>query len=211
MTHSLTETHHDERLQPQLASSTTIRGTTRSPPPTAQGMSSGTHLGHRRGRSAELVAHPPGVAHPVRCSRACDLHKPHTRGPISDVANEQRRQGAFRGCGTRAEHIPVHSLRAGPAISEALAEVSVERIATKTRRRRIDVLLARYIRPAQVLQTPRAVTLGLELVVTTAGSSTLQHLSSESLGASRLPMHGLDRVTHATYILPNGRLNNLEM
>jgi hypothetical protein len=40
-----------------------------------------------------------------------------------------------------------HSLRAGHATSAALAGIGIDRIAAQTRRRRIDILIERYIRP----------------------------------------------------------------
>jgi hypothetical protein len=63
--------------------------------------------------------------------------------------------------GLSAEQITAHSLRAGHVTSAALAGVSVERIAAQTRHRRIDVLVERYIRPVQALQTTSSRDLGL--------------------------------------------------
>jgi len=61
----------------------------------------------------------------------------------------------------RAERITAHSLRASHATSAALAGVGVDRIAAQTRHRRIDVLVERYIRPVQALQTNSSRDFGL--------------------------------------------------
>jgi integrase len=55
--------------------------------------------------------------------------------------------------GLPTARITGHSLRARHVISAAVAGVSVDRIAAQTRRRRIDVLFERYIRPIDALQT----------------------------------------------------------
>lgn len=63
--------------------------------------------------------------------------------------------------GLGADRITAHSLRAGHATSAALAGVGVDRIAAQTRHRRVDVLIERYIRPVQALQTTSSRDLGL--------------------------------------------------
>ena len=63
--------------------------------------------------------------------------------------------------GLSGDRISGHSLRAGHATSAALAGVTVERIAAQTRHRRIDILIERYIRPVQALQTTSSRDLGL--------------------------------------------------
>jgi integrase len=84
-----------------------------------------------------------------------------TPGPISGTTVSSIVKDRAAGVGLSAGHITAHSLRAGHATSAALAGVSVDRIAAQTRHRRIDVLIARYIRPAQVLQTTSSRDLGL--------------------------------------------------
>lgn len=63
--------------------------------------------------------------------------------------------------GFGVERITAHSLRAGHATSAALAGVGIDRIAAQTRHRCIDVLVERYIRPVQALQTTSSRDLGL--------------------------------------------------
>ncbi|WP_353509459.1 tyrosine-type recombinase/integrase [Intrasporangium sp.] len=63
--------------------------------------------------------------------------------------------------GLSGGRISGHSLRAGHATSAALAGVGVDRIAAQTRHRRIDILIDRYIRPVQALQTTSGRDLGL--------------------------------------------------
>lgn len=57
--------------------------------------------------------------------------------------------------------VTAHSLRAGHATTAAVAGVGVDRIAAQTRHRRIDILIDRYIRPAQALQATSSRYLGL--------------------------------------------------
>ena len=54
-----------------------------------------------------------------------------------------------------------HSLRAGHATSAAQAGISIARIAAQTRHKRIDVLIERYIRPVDALNTTSSRDLGL--------------------------------------------------
>jgi integrase len=63
--------------------------------------------------------------------------------------------------GLDAERITGHSLRAGHATTAALAGVGLARIAAQTRHRDLTVLLDRYIRPGQALQTTTSRDLGL--------------------------------------------------
>jgi integrase len=81
--------------------------------------------------------------------------------PISGnaVTNIVKDRAAAAGLGSG--RITAHSLRAGHATSAALAGVGVDRIAAQTRHRRIDVLIERYIRPVQALQTTSSRDLGL--------------------------------------------------
>jgi integrase len=81
--------------------------------------------------------------------------------PISGTAISNIVKDRAAAAGLSAERITAHSLRAGHATSAALAGVSVERIAAQTRHRRIDVLIERYIRPIQALQTTSSRDLGL--------------------------------------------------
>ncbi|CAN5141100.1 site-specific integrase [soil metagenome] len=81
--------------------------------------------------------------------------------PISGSAVSKVVKDRAAAAGLSAERITAHSLRAGHATSAALAGVSIERIAAQTRHRRIDVLIERYIRPAQALQTTSSRDLGL--------------------------------------------------
>jgi integrase len=60
--------------------------------------------------------------------------------------------------GTR---ITAHSLRAGHAITAALAGVSLIRIAAQTRHKDLNVLVSRYIRPLEALATTSSTDLGL--------------------------------------------------
>jgi len=52
-------------------------------------------------------------------------------------------------------------LRAGHATSAALAGISIDRIDAQTRHRSIDILINRYVRPVQGLQTTSGRDLGL--------------------------------------------------
>jgi len=81
--------------------------------------------------------------------------------PISGTAVSNIVKDRAAAAGLSAEQITAHSLRAGHATSAARAGVSVERIAAQTRHRRIDVLIERYIRPVQALQTTSSRDLGL--------------------------------------------------
>jgi integrase len=82
--------------------------------------------------------------------------QPISGATVSSIVKERA-----AGAGLSAERITAHSLRAGHATSAAVAGASVDRIAAQTRHRRIDVLIARYIQPAQVLQTTSSRDLGL--------------------------------------------------
>lgn len=57
--------------------------------------------------------------------------------------------------------ITAHSLRAGHATTAAMAGVGIDRLAAQTRHRRIDILIDRYIRPAQALHATSSRHLGL--------------------------------------------------
>lgn len=57
--------------------------------------------------------------------------------------------------------VTARSLRAGHATTAAIAGVGIDRIAAQTRHRRIDILIDRYIRPAQALHTTSSRQLGL--------------------------------------------------
>ena len=81
--------------------------------------------------------------------------------PISGTAISTHRQRPRRGRRTPAEQITAHSLRAGHATTAARAGVRVERIAAQTRHRHIDVLIERYIRPVEALDTTSSRDLGL--------------------------------------------------
>lgn len=75
---------------------------------------------------------------------------------ISNVVKDRATAAGFAG-----DRISGHSLRAGHATSAALAGISIDRIAAQTRHRRIDILIDRYIRPVQALQTTSSRDLGL--------------------------------------------------
>lgn len=83
--------------------------------------------------------------------------------PISGNAIALILKARAEAVGLPTERITGHSLRAGHATAAALAGVGVgvERIAAQTRHRRIDVLIARYIRPIQALETSSSRDLGL--------------------------------------------------
>ncbi len=81
--------------------------------------------------------------------------------PISGNAVSNIVKDRARAAGLSPERITGHSLRAGHATSAALAGIGVDRIAAQTRHRRIDVLIERYIRPVQALQTTSSRDLGL--------------------------------------------------
>jgi site-specific recombinase XerD len=81
--------------------------------------------------------------------------------PISGTAASNIVKDRARAAGFSAERITGHSLRAGHATSAALAGIGVDRIAAQTRHRRIDILVERYIRPVQALQTTSSRDLGL--------------------------------------------------
>ncbi|NYI80947.1 hypothetical protein [Nocardioides panzhihuensis] len=57
--------------------------------------------------------------------------------------------------------VTAHPLRAGHATAAAMAGVGVDQIAAQTRHRRIDILVDRYIRPAQALHATSSRYLGL--------------------------------------------------
>ncbi len=81
--------------------------------------------------------------------------------PISGTAVSNIVKDRARAAGLSGDRVSGHSLRAGHATSAALAGVAVERIAAQTRHRRLDVLIERYIRPVQALQTTSSRDLGL--------------------------------------------------
>ena len=81
---------------------------------------------------------------------------PISGNAVSNIVKERAAAGGLAG-----DRISGHSLRAGHATSAALAGISVERIAAQTRHRRIDILIERYIRPAQAVQTTSSRDLGL--------------------------------------------------
>ncbi|EGD41021.1 phage integrase [Nocardioidaceae bacterium Broad-1] len=58
--------------------------------------------------------------------------------------------------------ITAHSLRAGHATTAAMAGVGIDRIAAQARHRRIDILIDRYIRPAQALHATSSRHLGCD-------------------------------------------------
>jgi len=82
-------------------------------------------------------------------------------GPISGNAIARILKARAEAVGLPTERITGHSLRAGHATAAALAGVGVDRIAAQTRHRRIDVLIERYIRPIQALETSSSRDLGL--------------------------------------------------
>lgn len=96
--------------------------------------------------------------------RAAELAHQHAAGepePLrgNGVARLLKRRAL--GAGLPGDRITGHSLRAGHATAAAAAGVSVDRIAAQTRHRRVDVLVERYIRPAQLLATTSSRDLGL--------------------------------------------------
>jgi integrase len=82
--------------------------------------------------------------------------QPISGNAVSNLVKERATAAGFAG-----DRISGHSLRAGHATSAALAGITVERIAAQTRHRRIDILIERYIRPAQAVQTTSSRDLGL--------------------------------------------------
>jgi integrase len=84
-----------------------------------------------------------------------------TLRPISGNAVSTLVKERAQAAGLSGGRISGHSLRAGHATSAALAGVGVDRIAAQTRHRRIDILIERYIRPVQALQTTSSRDLGL--------------------------------------------------
>ena len=82
-------------------------------------------------------------------------------GPISGNVIALVLKARAGAVGLPTERITGHSLRAGHATAAALAGVGVDRIAAQTRHRRIDVLIERYIRPIQALETSSSRDLGL--------------------------------------------------
>lgn len=81
---------------------------------------------------------------------------PISGNAISNVVKDRAIAAGFTG-----DRISGHSLRAGHATSAALAGISIDRIAAQTRHRRVDILIDRYIRPVQALQTTSSKDLGL--------------------------------------------------
>jgi integrase len=84
-----------------------------------------------------------------------------TLEPISGNAVTRIVKDRAAAAGFSVERITAHSLRAGHATSAPRAGVGVDRIAAQTRHRRIDVLVERYIRPVQALETTSSRDLGL--------------------------------------------------
>lgn len=84
-----------------------------------------------------------------------------TMQPISGNAVIRIVKDRAAAAGLSTERITPHSLRAGHATTAARAGVAIDRIAAQTRHRRIDVLIERYIRPAQALATTSSRDLGL--------------------------------------------------
>ncbi len=82
--------------------------------------------------------------------------RPFSGDTVSAVVKERALAAGLSG-----GRISGHSLRAGHATSAALAGVGIDRIAAQTRHRRIDILIERYIRPVQALQTTSSRDLGL--------------------------------------------------
>lgn len=84
-----------------------------------------------------------------------------TGDPISGNAIARmlrRRAGA---AGVPADRVTGHSLRAGHATTAARAGVSIDRIAAQTRHKRVSILIERYIRPVEALETTSSRDLGL--------------------------------------------------
>lgn len=106
----------------------------------------GTWLAHRGTHPGSLFTSMRGGLNPA---------------PISGNAISLMLRARAAAVGLPSERITGHSLRAGHATTAALAGVGVERIAAQTRHRRIDVLIERYIRPIQALQTTSSRDLGL--------------------------------------------------
>ena len=87
--------------------------------------------------------------------------RPPSLQPISGTAVSNIVKDRALAAGLSGDRVSGHSLRAGHATSAALAGVAVERIAAQTRHRRLDILIERYIRPVQALQTTSSRDLGL--------------------------------------------------
>jgi len=89
--------------------------------------------------------------------------RPGLTTPVSISGNAVTRivKNRAAAAGFSVERISAHSLRAGHATSAALDGVGIDRIAAQTRHRRIDILVERYIRPVQALQTTSSRDLGL--------------------------------------------------
>ena len=85
-----------------------------------------------------------------------------TTEPISGIAVGGMLRNRAGAAGLPVERITPHSLRAGHATTAALAGVSLDRIATQTRHKRLSTLLERYIRPAQALDYTSRRDLGLQ-------------------------------------------------
>lgn len=81
--------------------------------------------------------------------------------PLSGTAVGRMLRTRAQAAGLPAERITPHSLRAGHATTAAIAGVSLDRIATQTRHKRLSTLLERYIRPAQALDFTSSRDLGL--------------------------------------------------
>ena len=145
------------------------RGTAAAPAP-VQDRPGGPRPGRRRrprpprpdrpDRRPRRLARPSAAAGPARSSPACAADAPRSQ-PISGNAVSNLVKERAPAAGLAGDRISGHSLRAGHATSAALAGISVERIAAQTRHRRIDILIERYIRPVQALQTTSSRDLGL--------------------------------------------------
>jgi integrase len=84
-----------------------------------------------------------------------------TLQPISGNAVSALVKERAVAAGLSGGRISGHSLRAGHATTAALAGIGIDRIVAQTRHRRIDILIERYIRPVQALQTTSSRDLGL--------------------------------------------------
>lgn len=88
--------------------------------------------------------------------QGCPALRPISGNAVSALVKEHA-----LAAGLSSGRISGHSLRAGHATSAALAGIGIDRIAAQTRHRRIDILIDRYIRPVQALQTTSSRDLGL--------------------------------------------------
>jgi hypothetical protein len=102
---------------------------------------------------------PTAAPHPVPCSPACAEAPPVSRSRPPPLRRGWSSSGP-RPPGSEPNGSP-DTLRAGHATTAARAGVGVDRIAAQTRPRRIEVLVERYIRPAQALERTSSRDLGL--------------------------------------------------